>query len=422
MRPTSQTQVLKRLGAEIVIGDVTREKTIHGIAEGVDYVIHMATLGHSSNFTVDYSLFEKVNVRGTLNILDEALKAGAKSFIHCSSTAAMGICKDVPADERSECCPHHAYGKSKLQAEKEILKKVSGEGLHAVIVRFSLIYGPAEPKDMLFLARLARRRLLPRIGKRLKLTPLIHIDDAIQGLLLASEKGNPGQIYIITNEQPEPFDRIVKIIQRSLGMSPFSLYIPEWVALSMGSLSEKFFPLLGKVPPISKMNIESTLADRVFSIAKAKKELGFEPKVEPRRVLQILSNGTWEIDGSNRTYIAYLRKCKTLIVRDKQTDSMELEATNPCPACGSAHKAEEWPTRRIDGRKKVLWCADCGFGWQHPLPTPKEIHDYYSGFPPYNLHGANEKEEGFGRRIRRINKLMPNRGRLWILAQGWATF
>ena len=99
-----------------------------------------------------------------------------------------------------------------------------------------------------------------------------------------------------------------------------------------------------------------------------------------------------------------------------------LESTNPCPACGSAHKAEEWPTRRIDGRKKVLWCVDCGFGWQHPLPTPKEIHDYYSGFPPYNLHGANEKEEGFGRRLRRINKLMPNRGRLLDIGSGLGFF
>jgi len=280
VRPESRIELLQKLGVELVFGDVAKADTLRGVAEGMDYVIHMATLGHMSNFTVPDSRFEEVNVQGTLNVANEALRAGAKRFIHCSSTAAMGICRDVPADERSECFPHHAYGKSKLQAEREILQEVSSEGLDAVIVRFSLIYGPAEPKDMLLLARLAGRRLLPRIGKKRKLTPLIHIDDAIQGLLLAGEKGSPGQIYIITNERPEPFDRIVEIIQRSLGMCPFSLYIPEWAALSMGSLSEKVFPHFGKVPPITKMNIESTLADRVFSIAKAKKELGFRPQIE----------------------------------------------------------------------------------------------------------------------------------------------
>lgn len=278
-RPASDVGRLRDLSAEIVFGDVAEPDTIYGIADGVDYAIHMATLGHASNFTADYSLFEKVNVWGTLNIANESLRAGVKKFIHCSSTAAMGICQEVPADEQSACLPHHAYGRSKLQAEKEILQRVELDGLNAVIIRFSLIYGPAEPKDMLFLARLAKRRLLPRIGTRTKLTPLIHIDDAVQGLLRAVEKGRPGQIYIITNERSEPFDEIVKIVRRSVGVSDAYVYLPEWLALSLGLLSEKLFPLLGLAPPVTRMNIVSMLADRVFSIAKAKEDLGFEPKV-----------------------------------------------------------------------------------------------------------------------------------------------
>ncbi len=49
----------------------------------------------------------------------------------------------------------------------------------------------------------------------------------------------------------------------------------------MASLIEKTFLFIGKSPPVSRKNIESTLADRIFSVEKAIRELGFDPKIEP---------------------------------------------------------------------------------------------------------------------------------------------
>jgi dihydroflavonol-4-reductase len=101
----------------------------------------------------------------------------------------MGICSDVPATEESICNPHHAYGRSKLAAEKEVIRMVKEEDLPAVIVRFSMVYGPGDPRDMLKLTRLAKKGMFPKIGNRPKLTPLVHVNDAVTGLMLASEKG-----------------------------------------------------------------------------------------------------------------------------------------------------------------------------------------------------------------------------------------
>jgi nucleoside-diphosphate-sugar epimerase len=78
-----------------------------------------------------------------------------------------------------------------------------------------------------------------------------------------------------------PFDEIRKILQRALGVKRLPFYVPEWAALTIASLLEKIFPMLGKVPPVSRKNIESTLADRVFSIEKARREIGFDPQVDP---------------------------------------------------------------------------------------------------------------------------------------------
>jgi dihydroflavonol-4-reductase len=286
VRPGSDTRKLEGLDIELVTGDITNVNTLKGIADGVDRVFHMATLGHMSNFTVTESMFKEVNVQGTVNIMDEALRSGVARIVHCSSVAAMGICPEVPATEETHCNPHHPYGRSKLAAEKEVLRMVAENALSALIVRFSMVYGPGDWRDMLKLTRMAKKGLFPKIGNKPKLTPLIHVDDAVKGILLAAEKGRIGQTYLLTNGESMPFDDIRKTLQKALGVKRFPMYVPEWMALFMASLAEKTFPSFGRVPPVSRKNIESTLSDRVFSIEKARKEIGFEPRIDPNEGLR----------------------------------------------------------------------------------------------------------------------------------------
>ena len=286
VRPNSNAQELKDLGAELIKGDITKAETLSGVVDNMDCVLHMATLGHMNNFTVTESMFDLVNVQGTVNVMNEALKAGVKQIVHCSTVAAMGICPEVPATEESQCNPHHPYGRSKLRAEKEVMRMVTSNRLPANIVRFSMVYGPGDRRDILKLTRMAKKGLFPRVGNKPKLTPLIHVEDAVRGLLLAAERGIPGEIYLLTNLKSEPFDFIIKIIQDSLGVSTIPLYVPEWLALIIASTSETVFSFLGKTPPLTRKNMESTLADRVFSIEKSKRELGFDPKISPENGLR----------------------------------------------------------------------------------------------------------------------------------------
>lgn len=286
MRRSEIPAHLRDPNVEIVTGDVTQPETLAGIGEGMDWLFHLATLGHASHFKVPDEMFEAVNVQGTLNIMTEALRSGVSKVVHCSSTAAMGICSDNPATESSPCNPHHPYGRSKLRAEREVLRLVDESGLPACIVRFSMVYGPGDRHDVLKLVKLAKRGLWPKVGKRPKLTPLVHINDALQGLLLAMEKGLPGQTYLITNPRPEPFDRLRQTILSALDVRRPTLYVPESIALGIGALCEWLFPLIGRAPPVTRKNIESTLADRVFSNEKAERELGFMPRVDPEQGLR----------------------------------------------------------------------------------------------------------------------------------------
>ena len=281
VRDLDRGNVLEHLGAELFIGDITDPASLKGSADGVDVLLHLATLGHMSNFTVTESMFRAVNVQGTINMMLAAHSAAVPRIVHCSSVAAMGICTEIPADETTPCRPHHPYGRSKLRAEQEVLRMVSESGLPAVIVRFSMVYGPGDHRDILRITRLVQKGILPKIGKKPKLTPLIHVDDALQGLLLAAEKGRIGETYLLTNSQSEPFDQIHQIIQATLGTRNVLPRVPEWAALSAASGIEAMCRMIGKAPPVTRKNIESTLADRVFSIEKARSELDFSPGVDP---------------------------------------------------------------------------------------------------------------------------------------------
>ena len=286
VRPGNESKIDLKEGVSIINGDITRPETLAGTAEGADCLLHLATLGHMSNFTVTEKMFFDINVRGTINVMREALRAGVQKIVHCSTVAAMGICDEIPSTEKTQCNPHHPYGRSKLQAESEVLKMVRESSLPASIVRFSMVYGPGDPRDILKLTRMAKKGIFPKVGKRPKLTPLIHVQDAVDGLLLACEKGMPGEIYLITNKQSEPFDTIRETIQEALGLKKRALYVPEWVALTAAAIIEKIFTLIGKSPPVARKNIESTLADRVFSVEKAIRELGFDPKIDPEQGLR----------------------------------------------------------------------------------------------------------------------------------------
>lgn len=271
---------------EIIEGDITDEDSLKDIAVNMDGLFHLATLGHTHNYKVSPAMFADVNVKGTKNIMNEAVRAGVKKIAHCSSVAAMGICNDVPAREETKCNPHHPYGLSKLGAEEVVHELCMDMKLPAVIIRFSMVYGPGDWRDILRITRLVKRRIIPRIGNRLKLTPLIHVDDAVDGLLLAMEKGKQGETYLITNKNSEPFDKILKIIQETLNISCITVPVPEWAALTAASGIESLCNLFGKPPLVTRKNIESTLADRVFSIEKAQRDLGFNPSVDPERGLR----------------------------------------------------------------------------------------------------------------------------------------
>ena len=265
--------------AELIEGDVTDPTSLSGMADGVDYVFHLAAEGHVSAVSqAAYQRFQQVNVQGAQNVVEACAGTGISKLVHFSSTAAMGLIHAPVVDETTPCQPATPYQRSKRQGETVVLAAARNKDVPVVIVRPCMVIGAGGHGEFRKFVRLMARGLFPKVGRGANLTPVIHVQDAVHGAMLAAERGIPGEIYLLVGGS-YPMDEIRRLVVAALGTSPPYPYLPTWLAFAGAWAVETLACKTGRVPMVTRRNIASTIADRVFSIEKAKRQLGFTPQV-----------------------------------------------------------------------------------------------------------------------------------------------
>lgn len=256
-------------GAEIIYGDILNDEAVKKAMEGVDTVYHLAAI-------VDYGpspkkLMYDVNVNGTKNILKYS---EGKKLIYLSTTSVYGRkMKENPANENTPYNPDSYYGKTKEIAEKLVL---DGSG---IVLRSPVIYGPGFTAGFdVSLAQMQKGKM-PIIGDGSNRIQWIHISDLIQALLLARDKGKPGEKYLVSGSDTKTQKELSEMTARYLGVEPPKKKVSAFLAYSMASYSSFSAKLKGKKPKLLPEHIARITSDRTFDISKAKRELGFSPKV-----------------------------------------------------------------------------------------------------------------------------------------------
>jgi len=278
VRDRERGGLLERSGIEIRYGDILQPETLCGIADDIEVVIHCAALGHvSSRSKADFDEFYKINVIGSLNLAGEALKSRVKKFIQVSSTAAMGLIEGQIASEDTPCNPTTPYQKSKFLAERKLMDFSKEKGLPLLILRPCMVYGPFGGGELLRWCKAMKKGLFPRVGSGKNLSPFIHIDDLVSGIILAVEKGRTGEIYLLTSDESFDMNMVTKIMAEELRIK-FVPRIPTTILLVSSYLIEMMAVVWRFRPPVTVQNIKSMATDRLFDISKAKKELGFSPQ------------------------------------------------------------------------------------------------------------------------------------------------
>ncbi len=271
------------------IGDITDSSSLRGCCKDTDIVFHMAALsGNQLPSEESFRLFRRINVEGTRNVLEESKKSQVSRFIFVSSTAAMGIVKKKPIDEKSICSPILPYQVSKYEAE-EVVKKYIEEGFPAIIIRPTKIYGIGEHEySYLSLARLCKKGFVLKIGSSRNLASYLYISDFVKVLICLINKGVLGQTYIVSSDGSIEFLEAERIIANILKKKARVIYIPTCIMSFFAGLIEKASVLMGKNPVITKSNIKSIASDRVYDISKAKSEISFQPSISMKKGIELV--------------------------------------------------------------------------------------------------------------------------------------
>jgi nucleoside-diphosphate-sugar epimerase len=283
----TDTKFIDDLGVEFVYGDITDIKSLKPAVKGVDKVFHLAAAFKKDmpkNPTED--LYFKVNANGTENLLEVCKQDGVGRVVHFSASGVYGPSSDAPVNENSEYNPSDSYEKSKCEGEK-IALKYNETGLPVTIVQPTIVYGPRETSVMLrFFKFIKDRRVI--IGNGKNKFNFVYVEDVVDGAILASKEKNAiGQRYLLGYEKSYPMSDFVKVITSTFGVTSSKIKVPYLIAKDGVIFLNALCDLVGCTSPIKVHSVNFLAGNHDYDISKAKRELGYRPKVSLKEGVKI---------------------------------------------------------------------------------------------------------------------------------------
>jgi nucleoside-diphosphate-sugar epimerase len=273
VRSPEKAPLLKTLGVELHVGDITDADTLRAPMEGVDGVFHVA--GWYKVGKHDHGLAESVNVQGTRNVLEAARDLGIERIVHTSTVGVFGDTHGQLADESYYSAGPFLteYDRSKWVAHYQVAVPMIHAGLPLVIVMPGAIYGPGDTSGIHdTLVRLLRGRL--HATPRGVTFAWVYIEDAARGLRQAMDAGRPGDSYLLTGPV-HTFEAAFDLAARIAGKRPPLFHPRPFVmrgAARMASTLERW----DMRPPIPAETLRLMAGTTwIGSSAKAERELGF---------------------------------------------------------------------------------------------------------------------------------------------------
>jgi nucleoside-diphosphate-sugar epimerase len=265
---------------EKVVGDVTRIESLADAVKDVDIVFHSVGLIHPKRIKQLY----QVNTLGTENMLRASLSAGVKRFVHISSNSVGGTNKSRHKlmTEQDEPNPYMNYGLSKYYAECVVNNFQRTGKIETVILRPCWFYGPNQPARQTTFFTMIQKGNPVIFGNGWNLRSMSYVDNTSQAMLLAAEsKKAVGETYWVADARPYTSYEIYKTVAELLEVKEFKpRYLPNFSS-DVFLLVDKMLQGLGRY--IKEIHVAGEMnKDIACSIAKAGKELGYEPKIELR--------------------------------------------------------------------------------------------------------------------------------------------
>ena len=252
---------IKALGKpfHFIHGDICNGAALKALFQDVrfDQVIHLAARAGVRPSLEEPELFAKVNVGGTVNILEAARTHGVKKIIIASSSSVYGVNQKVPfAESDPVFSAISPYAATKLACESLGHVYHHVYGMDVTMLRFFTVYGPRQRPDLAihkFAHLINSGKPIPVFGDGSTARDYTYIDDILEGVMACTEKNFGYEIFNLGESQTVKLSRLIELLEQALGKKAVIQRMPEQA---------------GDVP--------LTCAD----ITKSGRMLGYAPKVK----------------------------------------------------------------------------------------------------------------------------------------------
>jgi dihydroflavonol-4-reductase len=265
------------LDVEVVEGDVLDPASLAAATAGINVVYHLA--GIVSILPGAVALMRRVNVEGVRNVAAAAQEARVRRLVHVSSIHALARRPDGSAiDETTPLALKNAagvYDQTKAQGTRAILDAVK-QGLDAVIAFPTGIIGPYDfrrsemGQAVIHFAR-ERFHLLVRGA-----FDFVDVRDVVDGLILASERGQRGEGYILSGTNIS-IPGLKAAVQEAAGVASGHVILPWRAAMAMARLMQHVYHLTRTTPLFTPYSLQTLHDGACCTRAKAEQDLGYAP-------------------------------------------------------------------------------------------------------------------------------------------------
>jgi nucleoside-diphosphate-sugar epimerase len=288
-RPTSDTSLLERLGVTIYRGDLTDPDVIRKAVQDAEVIVHCAAKVGDWGPAEEY---RKVNVEALRLLLDASKGQGLERFVHISSLGVYPLQHHHGSDESFPLPARHkdAYTQTKVEAEQLALKYHRDFGVPVVVLRPGFVYGP---RDLLVMPKIIENlrdgkiRYLGNSGNNALNT--IFVGNLADAVFLGVESPNAvGEVFNLGDDEPVSKRRFIEAIAAAMKLPPPHRSVPLWQARLLCSLTEGMARLRGakEAPLLTQAKLKFLGMNLDFSIEKAKRVLGYRPRVGFERGMQ----------------------------------------------------------------------------------------------------------------------------------------
>jgi dihydroflavonol-4-reductase len=275
VRSTSKKDALEKIGCQFVTGDITDRESLTKGMKGCEAVINLANL--YSYWEPDVSLYEKINIDGTRNVMESALASGMKKVVHVSSIVTWGRTPDVPFNEEGPIGEHTSeYARTKYEGDKVAWELYETKGLPLVMIYPCGVLGADDPKITGDLIKQIVNKKMPVRGLESIVFTWVHVKDVAESIVRALEKeDNLGERYIIGKEQCS-VGEFNKSVSEIAGVSLPFLSVPNAV-VKLNAFFLTALANLTKNPPAWGLSIDfvnNAMTGFRADGSKAERELG----------------------------------------------------------------------------------------------------------------------------------------------------